>query len=158
MTRRGVEGPAARAAATGAAAGVTAALVWAAAEPLDRRAFGSRYSDVELLGTALTTRPRAWPVAGLALHALNGAAFGAAFGLLARRLPGRERRLAVGLALAEHAATWPLTGAVERRHPAADRLPPLAGSRRALAQATFRHALFGLTLGTVARSLARRGR
>jgi hypothetical protein len=152
MTAREAGRPAARAAATGAAAGVAAALVWAAAEPLDKRAFRSRYNDVELLGTALTTGP-AWPAVGVTVHALNGAAFGAAFGLLARRLPGRPRRLALALALAEHAVTWPLIGVLERRHPAADRLPPLAGSRRALAQGTFRHALFGFTLGAVVRRL-----
>ena len=148
--------PALRSAGAGALAGVTAAVVWAAVEPLDMRLAGCRYSDVELLGTAVTTRPRAWWPVGLTLHAANGDAFGAAFGLLARRSPGRERALAMGLALTEHGMTWPLMRVVERHHPAADRLPAVAGSRRGLAQATFRHALFGAVLGEVGARLARR--
>ena len=55
----------------GAKAGAIAALVWAAAEPLDRRILRHDYSDVALLGKAVT-RTRAWPVAGLpiAVHAI----------------------------------------------------------------------------------------
>ena len=66
-----------------AAAGVAAALVWAAAEPLDQRIFRSDYSDIALLGKAVSGRH--WRPIGLAMHALNGAAFGLAFDLVRRR-------------------------------------------------------------------------
>ena len=61
-------------------AGAAAATAWAALEPLDRRLFRSDYSDVALLGKAVT-RARLWPVAGLVVHAANGAAFGLALSL-----------------------------------------------------------------------------
>jgi hypothetical protein len=124
-----------------ATAGAVAALVWAAAEPLDRRLFRSRYSDVEMLGK-LVTRTRLWPLAGLAVHAANGAAFGAA----ANRL--RIRPFA--LAMVENVALFPLAAVVDRRHPARDELGPLF-TARGFAQATFRHALFGTVLGFLLR-------
>jgi hypothetical protein len=131
-----------------AAAGATAALVWAAQEPLDRRIFGCDYSDVALLGKAATRGPR-WREAGLAIHAANGAVFGLVWLAARRRLPFEPQRLAVGMALAENAALWPLCWFVDRYHPARGEpgLPPLLHSRRAFAQATWRHALFGWVLG-----------
>src|SRR2546430_17724674 len=81
-----------------AAAGATAALAWAALEPLDRRLFRCDYSDVAILGKWVT-RGRLWPVAGTALHTLNGAVFGIAFHEARRRteLPGRRLRLGLGV-------------------------------------------------------------
>jgi hypothetical protein len=131
-----------------AVAGATAALVWAAQEPLDRHVFGCDYSDVALLGKAVT-RGRHWRAAGLVLHALNGLAFGLAWDAARRRLSVRPARLAVGMALTENAALWPLCWFVDRFHPARGEpgLPPLLRNRRAFAQATWRHALFGWVLG-----------
>src|SRR3954465_4723176 len=43
-----------------ALAGAAAATVWAALQPLDRRVFGCEYSDVAVLGKAVT-RSRLWP-------------------------------------------------------------------------------------------------
>jgi hypothetical protein len=134
-----------------AAAGAAAALVWAALEPLDQRVLHYDYSDVALLGKAVT-RSRAWPVVGLALHAANGAVFGLAFYEVRRatRLP--KRPLAVGMAIAEHMALYPLGVLSDRYHPARGErgVPRLIGSRRAYAQATLRHALFGAVLGRLA--------
>src|SRR4051812_27072188 len=62
----------------GAIAGSLAAAVWAAQQPVDKRAFECEYDDVELLGK-LVTREREWPLAGLAIHLANGALFGAAY-------------------------------------------------------------------------------
>lgn len=128
-----------------AKAGAVAALVWAAVEPIDRRVFRHDYSDVALLGKAVT-RSRAWPLAGLALHAANGAAFGIAY----QRLRGRGAS-ALAMALAEHTVLFPLGWIVDRRHPARG-TKGLASlwSKRAFAQATFRHALFGALLGRLA--------
>jgi hypothetical protein len=134
-----------------AAAGAVAATVWGLQEPLDRRVFRSDYSDVAILGKAVTRGPHWWP-AGLAFHAVNGAVLGLAFESARRRLPVDPRRLALGLALAEHVALYPLSYLIDRYHPARGRpgIPPLSTNRRAFAQATWRHAVFGTVLGRLA--------
>ena len=128
-----------------AKAGATAALVWAAVEPFDRRLLRHDYSDVAVLGKAVT-RSRAWPLAGLAMHAANGAVFGVAYAQARKR--GAS---AVTMSLAEHTVLFPLGAIVDRRHPARGTrgLAPL-WSKRAFAQATFRHLLFGALLGHLA--------
>jgi hypothetical protein len=125
--------------------------VWAALEPLDKRIFRCDYSDVALLGKAVT-RSRLWPAAGLAIHAGNGALFGLGFRELLARTELEPRQLALSLALAEHVALYPLNAVVDSRHPARGQkgLPPLLASPRAFAQATWRHALFGVLLGRFA--------
>ena len=57
------------------AAGVAAAVVWGLAERLDQRLFRYDYSDIAILGKAVTRGSR-WRVAGFAWHAANGAVFG----------------------------------------------------------------------------------
>jgi hypothetical protein len=133
-----------------AASGAAAALVWAAVEPLDRRLFAHDYSDVAMLGKAVT-RSRAWPVAGLALHAANGAVFGLVLDAVRRRVPLGRRTLALALALGENAALFPLAPLVDRHHPARGEagLAPMF-SVRGFAQQTVRHALFGAVLGRLA--------
>jgi hypothetical protein len=130
----------------GALAGALAAAVWAAQQPLDKRAFRSRYDDVELLGK-LITRGRWWPLAGLALHLANGAAFGAGYALVRPRLPTAGWASGLVVAQVEHAGLWPLGRLTDRHHPARRELPRLTADRRAFAQATWRHALFGIVLG-----------
>lgn len=131
-----------------ALAGVAAAAAWGLVEPLDRRLFGFPYSDIALLGKLVTRGPR-WRAAGWVAHALNGAAAGLVFWALYRLVGGSAFPLAVAFALVEHLVTYPLTLLTDRLHPArgAPELPPLARSRRAFAQATFRHLLFGVVLG-----------
>ena len=138
----------------GALAGGLAAAVWAAQQPLDKRAFHCRYDDLELLGKAVTRGP-AWPSVGLALHLVNGALFGAAYASLRPSLPGPPVARALLAALAENFGLWPLTMLSDRHHPARDELPPLSSSTRALAQATWRHALFGIVLGLLEERLNR---
>jgi hypothetical protein len=133
----------------GGAAGVIAAAAWAAQQPLDKRAFRSRYDDVELLGK-LVTRGRWWPGIGLALHLSNGAIFGLAYAEVRRRLALPGWLCGLAAAQAEHVALWPLGRLTDRYHPARRELTPLTGNRRAFAQATWRHALFGLLLGALA--------
>lgn len=131
-----------------AAAGAVAAAVWAVLEPLDRRVFRCDYSDVALLGKAVT-RGRGWRAAGFAMHAANGAVFGLAYDVVRRRVSMDDRRLALAIALAEHVALYPLAYFVDRHHPARGEpgIPPLLTNARAFGQATVRHALFGLLLG-----------
>jgi|GEM_PF-422657 len=134
----------------GAVCGAVAAAVWALEQPLDKALLQSEYDDVELLGKALT-RGDAWHPVGLAVHMANGALFGALYSQLAPLLPLPAVARGPLLALAESFATWPLTRVSDRLHPARKQLPALAGNRRALAQATIRHLLFGLVLGELER-------
>jgi hypothetical protein len=139
--------------ARAAAAGAAAATAWGLLEPLDQRVFRCDYSDVALLGK-LVTRGPAWRPVGFAMHALNGAVFGLAFREVQRRTRREPRRLALGLALAEHLALYPLALFVDRYHPARRQpgLPPLLANPRAFGQETVRHALFGYLLGRFADS------
>lgn len=147
----------------GALAGGLAAAGWAALQPLDKRMLRCDYDDVELLGRMVApraARARWYPV-GLALHVGNGAVFGAAYAgvvepLLARAgVPAAAR--APLTAQAENFALWPLGRLSDRFHPAREALPRLTGNRRALAQATWRHLLFGVALGQLERRLRRPG-
>ena len=117
-----------------AAAGSLAAVVWGLQEPLDQRVFGCDYSDVLFLGRGRRSL-------GFAAHMANGALFGMAFDEVRRRVDVDQRRLALMLALGEHLALWPFIGLVDRK---------LVTSPRAFAQATYRHAIFGLVLGRLA--------
>ena len=134
-----------------AAAGGAAAALWGLLEPLDQRLLRCDYSDIAVLGKGVT-RGRHWRLAGFALHAANGAVFGVVFDELRKRVRVSPRRLAVGLALAEHLSLYPLCYFIDRHHPARGEpgVPPLLGNPRAFAQATWRHAVFGTVLGRLA--------
>jgi hypothetical protein len=132
----------------GAVAGGLAAALWAAQQPLDKRVFGSGYDDLEILGKAVT-RGSEWPFVGLALHVQNGALFGAVYSQLRPFLLGPPVLRGLTAALVQNFAFWPLGTLADRHHPAAGELVKLKGNRRVLAQATWRHALFGLVLGFV---------
>ena len=137
----------------GALAGAVAAAVWAAQQPLDRRVFGVPYDDTELLGRWVVRSER-WQPAGLALHLVNGAAFGAGYANVAPSLPvpagparpARRPRRAPDDVAGDGAGR---TASIPR----ADELPQLWGSGRAFAQAAWRHALFGFVLGELERRL-----
>jgi len=132
----------------GAAAGVVAAAVWAAAAPALGRGLGTTFTDVRLLGRAVTRGP-AWPVVGLAAHLANGAAFGFAF----ERLGLRGVKQGVAAAELENLVLWPGMLAADRLHP--DRRdgtwPPLAANPRVVACEVAGHGLFGAVLGYLTR-------
>ncbi len=136
----------------GALAGAAAAAAWAIQMPLDKRVFGVPFDDVEFLGKAFTRRG-AWRPIGIAVHLQNGALFGALYANLAPVVPLPSWSRGPVAALAENFASWPLTALSDRLHPAREELPKLAGSGRALAQATWRHLLFGVVLGELERRL-----
>jgi hypothetical protein len=145
----------------GALAGGLAAGAWALQQPLDKRVFRCDYDDVELLGRSLLPHAprRRWYPVGLALHVQNGALFGAVYaGFLAPSMPAAVSPAlrAPLVAQVENFGLWPLGRLSDRLHPARDELPRLAGNRRALAQATWRHLLFGVVLGELVRRLDRR--
>lgn len=135
-----------RRALRGAAAGAIAGAVWAAQQDLDKRVFGVDYDDTELLGK-LVTRGDAWRPIGLAMHMANGAAFGAFYATAVAPGPGPGWAKGAAAGLAENFASWPLVALVDDFHPARKEMPDLRGNRAALAQATWRHLLFGLVLG-----------
>ena len=111
-----------------AAAGASAALAWAAFEPVSRRLLGTEYSDVRLVG--------------LPLHVANGAAFGVVYAELCRRRPIS----AVVAALTEHVVLWPLLALFDRR---------AARDPRAFASSGLGHVVFGVTLGALSSSARR---
>ncbi len=134
-----------------ALAGATATTLWGLQEPLDKRLFRCHYSDVAVLGKAVTRGAR-WPVAGFGIHAVNGAIFGLVFYEVRTRVSLNPHRLALGMALTEHVALYPLSYFVDRFHPARGEpgVPSLLMNPRAFGQATWRHALFGALLGRLA--------
>jgi hypothetical protein len=137
--------------ARGAVCGAVAAVVWAFQQPLDKLVLRCRYDDVELLGRAIVRDGPGWYPVGLALHVQNGAVFGAVYANLAPAVPVAPALRGPALALGEHFALWPLTALLDRYHPARSQLPVLSGNRRAFAQATWRHLLFGVVLGELER-------
>jgi hypothetical protein len=137
--------------ARGALAGAVAAAVWALQQPLDKLVFRSDYDDVEWLGRAVSKHR--WRTAGLIAHLFNGAAFGAVYANAAPLLPLPAPLRGPAVAVAENSALWPLTRIADRFHPARDIVPQLSGNRRALAQSTWRHLLFGVVLGELERRL-----
>ena len=128
----------------GALAGSLAAGVWLAQQPLDKRAFRFDHDDAELLGRLVVGGRPAEPALGVLLHLQNGALFGALYANLAPRLPVPPLLRGPLAGLAEHLATWPTVALVA---------PALWGSRRAFAQATWRHLLFGAVMGELERRL-----
>ena len=134
-----------------AAAGALAAAVWGVAEPLDQKIFRCDYSDVALLGKAVT-RSKYWWGVGFTIHVANGAVFVLGFRLLQRRLRMDPQRLAISVAVAEHLSLYPLCYFVDRYHPGRGEkgIPPLLTNPRAFTQATVRHAYFGALLGKLA--------
>ena len=130
-----------------ATAGAVAAIVWALAEPVDRRIFRSDYSDVAVLGKFVTTG-RGWrPDRPRCCTRRTARAFGLAY----REAKRRRGWSALRLAMLEHLALYPLSALVDRRHPARGSagIPKLL-TPRAFAQATVRHAVFGAALGRLA--------
>jgi hypothetical protein len=129
----------------GALAGVIAAAVWAAAEPLGQRVARTPYSDIRLLGALLTPRRSAWRPVGVLAHLANGAAFGAAF----ERLGGHGWRQGLIAAEAENVMFWPAMAVIDRIHP--DRRSgawgPLVSSGRVFGYEAAMHGLFGVVLG-----------
>ena len=134
----------------GALAGALAAAAWQASDPVFKRAFGTPYSDAELLGPFITRGRYEW-LANLVTHCAGGAAFGSVF----ERFGGRGVTRGVAAPRAENTLLWP-------EMPVFDRIltkrrdgtwPPLATSPRAFASASAGHAFFGVLLGAATRSV-----
>jgi hypothetical protein len=131
---------------------MAAAAVWAAEQPLDKLLLDCDYDDMQLLGKAVTRGPASYPI-GLAMHLGNGAVFGAVYANVVGAVPLPRPLRGPALALFEHLALWPLGAVSDRFHPARKELPKLQGNRRAFAQGTVRHLIFGLVLGELEQRL-----
>lgn len=131
-----------------AAAGVVAAGVWAAAEPLLRRHTHAVHSEPRLVGRVLAPEPY-WKPLGVTVHLVNGAIFGLAFD----RLGGRGILQAVAAAQLENAVLWPALIVLDDLHPdvRSGAWPPLLTDRRALAHEVAGHVVFGVVLGALIR-------
>jgi hypothetical protein len=131
----------------GAAAGAVAAGVWGAAEFAAARVLRHDYTDTRMLGRVASERW--WLPAGVLIHCMNGAAFGAAFAAAGARGPLAGLRWAA----AESVATWPGMALLDRIHP--DRRSgrwtrSLVSDPKVMAQEAAMHALFGVVLGALA--------
>jgi len=128
----------------GALTGALAAAAWQACDPVFKRAFGTPYSDAELLGPLITRGRYEW-LANLVTHSAGGATFGYLF----ERLGGRGVKAGVAAALAENTVLWPGVAVFDQIHPKRrdGTWPPLATSPRAFGSACAGHAFFGLLLG-----------
>lgn len=128
-------------------AGVAAAGVWAAGEPLAGRALRTDYTDARMLG-AMVTRGDHWRKVGWGIHLANGGLFGLAFGYLG--LHGWRQGLLA--AEVEGLMVWPVMAVADEVHP--DRKdgtwPPLVNDPRVFAQEALMHGVFGATLGLLA--------
>ena len=118
-------------------------------EPLLRTVYAEMSADVEALDAGLRAIA-ASPLRIVLLH----------YAPVAATLEGEPREIWAFLGserlatpIAEHLATWPLTIAVDRVHPARDEMPRLSASGRAFAQATWRHLVFGIVMGELERRL-----
>lgn len=144
--------------ARGAAAGLLGIAAWIPAMAVDKRLTGSPYDDVTLLGTLVAPDASAKSV-GLLMHAVNGAAFGVVYGLfLDKRLPGRPWLRGLIAATIECASLSTLTPLLDRWHPGvrAGRTGKTA-TPVAIAQAFWRHAVFGAVLGVAYSAIAEEG-
>ena len=133
------------------AAGLLAGLAFVAEELIDERLLGNVYSDMKLLGYAVTTRGPQWQILALLIHEFNSLVFAFSYQrLLGPRLPGRGWRRGLLAALIESTALWPLVYLANEVHPAIRRgaMPRIAG-RRDFVAATARHVAFGLVLGAL---------
>lgn len=133
-------------------AGLAGAAAYLGEQYLDRKLLRFPGDDLQLLGMLATRRDPAWRVAGLAMHATNGAALALVYGAVARnRLPGPPVLRGVLLGQIEQAALWPLVPLIiDRYHPAirAGQMPRLTTPAYAVQQ-ILRHVAYGAVLGAV---------
>lgn len=136
-----------RQAALAGALGAAAYLVEMAA---DLALFACPTNDLKLLGRPFTTRPRVWPVIGLAVHFFNGVALAQVYGAFGWRLPGSPWQRGTLFTLLENTVLWGFVPLFDRYHPAitAGELPKM-NRPVPFAQQVLRHIAYGAVLGAV---------
>jgi hypothetical protein len=134
-----------------ALAGIAAAAAWVAAEPVTRRLTAGTHRELRLISGTLAGE-RGGDALGLAVHLVNGAAFGIGF----RRLGGHGVLRGVAAAQIENAILWPGMAVVDRVHPdvRSGAWPKLFSDRGTILQEIASHVVFGAALGTLLRNPA----
>ena len=130
-------------------AGLVAGLAFVAEEMVDERLLQPVYSDMKLLGYAVTRRSPQWWIAALILHEFNSLVFAFVYSrILGPYLPGRGWQRGLLMALLEGNGLWPLVYVMNGIHPGikSGAMPPIGGWRDILA-GELRHIAFGLVLG-----------
>jgi hypothetical protein len=134
-----------------ALAGLLAGLAFVAEELVDERLVGKVYSDMKLLGYAVTRQSPQWKIVALAIHEFNSLVFAFSYNrLVGPRLPGQGWRRGLLAAMIESTVLWPLVYLANYVHPGvkSGAMPPIGGLRDFIV-ATARHVAFGLVLGAL---------
>lgn len=138
-------------------AGFAASAAYLVANELDIHICRSPQRDLMLQGRLLPILRPIWPLAGLVLHAGFGFTLALLYAVVRDRLPGPAWLRGALWANLENAILWPLTPLIDRYHPAVqDGTMPRLATWTALAQAIWRHLVFGVVLGLADEALGRR--
>lgn len=139
------------------AAGLLASAAYLVANELDIRICRSPQRDLMLQGRLRPILRPVWPLTGLVLHAGFGVILALLYAAVRERLPGPAWLRGALWANLENAVLWPLTPVIDRYHPAVqDGSMPRLATWTALAQAVWRHLVFGVVLGLADEALGRR--
>ncbi len=133
------------------AAGLLSGLAFVAAEALDKVLLKGRYSDMKLLGMAVTRKSPHYLFVGLPWHLLNSVAFAYFYSKLAGpRLPGPGWLRGLALGMIENNVLWfGLITATNKVHPAVKdgSMPPIRLWGRDWVAGIGRHVALGIVLG-----------
>jgi hypothetical protein len=132
-------------------AAMVAGLAFVAEEMVDERLLQPVYSDMKLLGYAVTRKSPQWWIVALLMHQFNSLLFALVYSrIVGPYLPGTGWRRGLLMAMIEGNGLWPLVYMMKGIHPGikSGAMPPIGGWRDFVA-ATLRHVAFGVVLGAL---------
>ena len=130
-------------------AALIAGLAFVAEEMIDERLLQPVYSDMKLLGYAVTRKSPQWWIAALIMHEFNSLLFALVYSrIIGPYLPGKGWRRGLLMAMIEGNGLWPFVYVMNGIHPGikSGAMPPIGGWRDILA-GELRHIAFGVVLG-----------
>ncbi len=130
-------------------AAMIAGLAFVAEELVDERFLQPVYSDMKLLGYAVTRKSPQWWIVALIMHQFNSLLFALVYSrVIGPYLPGTGWRRGFLMAMIEGNGLWPFVYLMNKVHPGikAGAMRPIGGWRDILA-GELRHIAFGLVLG-----------
>ncbi len=134
-------------------AGILAGLAFVAEQLVDQAVWPDGYSDMKLLGMAVTRKSPAYWAVALPWHLLNSIGFAMLYArVIGPRLPGPPLLRGVILALAENNGLWfPGLPVINRVHPAIQdgTIRPLRTGGTDWLVGNLRHLALGLVLGAL---------